>query len=162
MPIVYSIVAFLFYRIASVALFDSPVTILACLIASFVGTFVLLVYCNYVSIALGKLAFARSVTGSTTQTWEILLFPTVVLLAVNFVQFYLVSLGFSEKFYEYVSNFGRRRDLIEQPMTWFALISILPPLAYASLLISHLKVAPISKSEAEPMEVERKRKNRDL
>ncbi len=157
MPIVYVVVAFLFYRIATAASFDAALSILACLISTAISTFLILIYSNYVSVSLGKLAFERTMKGSTIQKWEVLLMPTLVLLACNFGQMYLVALGFSEKFYEMITDYGYRRDFVEQPVLWFFVLSIMPPMCYIFVLISHLQIAPITPSEADKLKSEHKR-----
>ena len=88
--------------------------------------------------------------------------PTLILLGCNFGQMYLVALGFSESFYDLVTNFGYRRELFDQPLLWFFVVSIVPALVYCFLLISNLKIAPVTPGETDKPKSEHKRKRLDL
>jgi hypothetical protein len=145
MVIVFGAVCFLFYRIVTAAFFDEPLSILACLIGGIISAVVAFGYSIFSGVAVGKLAFSRRFHRSRKTVLEAIAVPLVVSVVTNVGQLYLVSLGFSERFFQQIHRSGYRDEFYETNLFWFIVVGAIP-LALLAAIIAWF--APIASPES--------------
>lgn len=120
---------FLFFRIMSAAMFDDPLTIWATALTAICVAFV--------QAIAGPVATAYAMSDEPDQ-WkpEYYLSVSLVVIAacgVACLAAYLISLGFSDRLYQDISNWRYRRDLWEQDIFWFCVMISIPVFVHAVL-----------------------------
>ena len=125
---------FLFYRIMSAALFDTPLTIWATALTSIVIT-LFLAFSGPVSILLSY----EERDGRDRLRVEKLFCVFVAVCAVSCLAAYLIALGFSQRLYDDISYWRRYRDFWEQDLFWFCVMISIPVVVHLTLLLRQLR-----------------------
>ena len=118
---------FLFYRIMTAAMFDVPMSIIACLLAALVNSAIALFGTGL------ALVWALDQQKGKDPGLAILkaIFGCLVVVALSFAAAWLISLGFSERFYEKVSHARYYRQApFEQNWFWFLIIVAIPTIVH--------------------------------
>jgi len=136
MIVIFAFFAFLFYRIMTAAMFDDPMSIIACLLAAVVNTAMLFFG---TAVAAGWAADGTDPDGIGFNLWKALLGLASV-VGVSFGAAWLISLGFSEEFYREISRSGYyRQEFYEQNWFWFFIVIAIPSIVHYGLIMNSLR-----------------------
>ena len=161
MIIVFGAIAFLFYRIITAGMFDFPLSIVACMIGALLSALIMQVFTGVMAARLGKLAFERTMKNGQESVFEVTLLPLVACIAANFVQLYLIALGFSDQFFDELA-IGYRESFYETNLFWFFMVSATPIVSYATFFLSRLRIAPLVRVPTDEVAKRPRRKGLDL
>ena len=127
---------FLFYRIMTAAMFDDPMSIIACLLAASVNSAIALFGTGFAAVwALNQ----RDDKDPQLMVMKAI-FGCLVVVALSFAAAWLISLGFSERFYERVSHVRNfRREFYEQDWFWFLVVVAIPTTVHYAITFNTLR-----------------------
>lgn len=112
---------FLFYRIVSAAMFDVPLTIWASVLIAISSTLI-----SAYSGVLGAIYGFGKEDAADVYVLEKLAVVTLGACFLACLSSYLITLGFSSKLFEDISDWHSYRDLFEQDLVWFCIMIAIP------------------------------------
>jgi len=105
----------------SAALFDDPLTIWATAITSIVVTAIM-----FFAIPIGIMLSYEEKSGKEYLRVEKLFCIFVATCFSACLAAYLISLGFSQRLFDDISDWRRSRDFFEQDLIWFCVMIVIP------------------------------------